>query len=63
MSIKFKKTKSKKSKILTIEMEIAISKYFGYRQNIIVPNISWGFMNHESDIFIVKKIVTPLKLK
>lgn len=57
MAIKGKKvnTTPKPKPITTIEMELAISRYFGYRQNIIVPNISWGFMNHEADIFIVKK--------
>lgn len=48
---------SKKKAILTtVEMEIAISKYFGIREHIIVPNISWGFRGmHECDLFIVKK--------
>ncbi len=37
-------------------MEIAISKYFGIREHIIVPNISWGFKRmHECDLFIIKK--------
>ncbi len=36
-------------------MEVAIAKLFGIRQNIIVPNISWGFRMHECDLFIVKK--------
>jgi hypothetical protein len=50
------KKPSKKPKALkTIEMEVAIAKYFGSRQNIVVPNISWGFMNHEADMFIIKK--------
>jgi hypothetical protein len=41
--------------IKTIEIEVAISKYFGVRQHIIVPNISWGFTTHECDLFIIKK--------
>jgi hypothetical protein len=42
--------------ITTIEMEEAISRYFGIRTNIIVPNISWGLPGmHECDVFIVKK--------
>jgi len=36
-------------------MELAIAKYFGYRQHIIVPNISWGFFNHECDLFLIRK--------
>ena len=37
------------------EIECAIAKYFGTRQNIIVPNISYGFDCHECDLFILKK--------
>ena len=38
----------------TIEMEIALMQYFGVRQNIIVPNISWSFLyNHEADLIIL----------
>jgi hypothetical protein len=44
-----------KKQITTIEMEVAIAKYFGIRQHIIVPNISWGFGMHECDLFIIKK--------
>ena len=36
-------------------MEVAIAKYFGYRTHIVVPNISWGFFNHECDLFFVRK--------
>lgn len=36
-------------------MELAIAKYFEIRQNVIVPNISWGFGMHECDLFILKK--------
>lgn len=37
-------------------MEVAISKMFGIRQHIIVPNISWGFDGmHECDLFLIKK--------
>ena len=38
----------------TIEMEVAIAKYFNPRQNIIVPNISWGFLSHEADLYIIR---------
>jgi hypothetical protein len=36
-------------------MEIALMKYFGVRQNLIVPNISWGLYIHECDLLVVKK--------
>lgn len=46
----------KEKPITTIEMEEAISRYFGIRTNIIVPNISWGLPGmHECDVFIVRR--------
>lgn len=46
-------------------MEVAIAKYFGVRQNIIVPNISWGFLSHEADMFIIKRsgLTTEVEIK
>ena len=38
------------NKITTLEMEVAIMHYFGVRQNIVVPNVSWAFFRHECDI-------------
>ena len=56
MIVNRKRKRVVKTKLITtIEMEVAIAAYFGFRQNIIVPNISWGFMNHEADMFIVRK--------
>ena len=42
-------------KITTLAMEIALSQYFNYRQNLIVPNISWGLDIHECDLLIMSK--------
>jgi hypothetical protein len=51
-----KKIVNAKDKISTIEMELAIAKFFDIRKHIIVPNISWGLGGmHECDIFIIKK--------
>jgi hypothetical protein len=41
----------------TLEMEIALSLHFNYRQNLIVPNVSWGMYLmgrplHECDLLI-----------
>lgn len=56
--------KTKNATISTTEVELAIAKYYGTRQHIIVPNISWGFSwndkwgwhsMHECDMFIIKK--------
>jgi len=45
----------KKPVISTPEMEVAIAKYFGIRTHIVVPNVSWGFFNHECDLFLIRK--------
>lgn len=36
----------------TLEIEVAVMKYFGIRQNLIVPNIHWGMLglNYECDL-------------
>jgi len=39
--------------IKTIDMEIALANYFGVRQNLIVPNVSWGMDSHECDLFVL----------
>lgn len=58
--------KPKVKPIKTIDIEVAIAKYYGVRKNIIVPNISWGFQwMHECDMFIVSKagIATEIEIK
>jgi len=50
-----KKSKPKDTVITTVEMELAITKLFNYRRYIIVPNLSWGFVSHECDMFLIKK--------
>lgn len=37
----------------TIDMEIALASFFDYRANLIVPNVSWGLINHECDLLIL----------
>jgi hypothetical protein len=50
------KPRKKIPTITTIEIECAIADKFGTRENIIVPNISWGLSGmHECDVFIVKR--------
>ena len=40
----------------TIEIEIAVMEHFGIRQNLIVPNISWGIAGlHECDILSLNR--------
>jgi len=50
-----KKNKPKREPMIsTPEMEVAIAKYFGVRKHITVPNVSWGFFNHECDLFLIR---------
>jgi len=52
--------------VKTIEMEIALMSYFGIRQNIIVPNISWSFLyNHEADLIVLtgSSYATEIEIK
>ena len=39
----------------TIEIEYACARYFGWREHIIVPNISWGMGLHECDLLVMTK--------
>ena len=54
MAVRRKPT-TKTPKVTTPEMEVAIAKYFGIRQHIVVPNVSWGFFTHECDLFLIRK--------
>lgn len=45
----------KKFDISTEEIELKIAYYFGVRQNLIVPNISWGLGIHECDLLCCTK--------
>jgi len=40
--------------ITTAEMEVAIANMYDIRKHIIVPNLSWGFFNHECDLFLIR---------
>jgi len=46
---------NKFDKITTLEIEKRLAGYFDYRQNVIVPNISWGVNLHECDLLIIRK--------
>lgn len=37
----------------TLDMEVAVSNYFSPRQNLIVPNVSWGMFRHEVDLCVL----------
>ena len=42
-------------KLTTPDMELAIVEYFDMLRNTIIPNVSWGFLNHEADLLIITK--------
>ena len=39
----------------TLDMELSLSRFFSYRKNLIVPNVSWGLGMHEVDLLVVSK--------
>lgn len=48
------------------EIELAVAQAFGIRNNIIVPNVSWGFFaTHEADLVIINKTgyMTEVEIK
>lgn len=53
------------AKLLTIDIEIAVAKYFGIRRHLIVPNVSWGLNLHECDMLIVTRMgyATEVEIK
>lgn len=48
-----KRIDTKLEKINCLEMEIAVSQFLNYRQNLIVPNVSWSFFQHELDLCVL----------
>jgi hypothetical protein len=49
-----------------LQVEIAVANLYNYRANIIVPNVSWGWLlRHEADIIVVNKnnYVTEVEIK
>lgn len=47
------------------EMQYAIANALGFRQNIIVPNVSWGAGLHECDLLVISKYnwATEIEIK
>ena len=42
-----------------------LAEYFGIRNNIIVPNVSWGMLDYEADLLVMNKTgyVTEIEIK
>jgi hypothetical protein len=47
--------KVKKPRPKTLDMEIAVVKYFGVRKTTIVPNLFWGMFHYELDLCVLSK--------
>jgi hypothetical protein len=46
------------------QIEIAVAKMFGYRQNLIIPNVSWGFFDgFEVDLLIVRPSLWAIEIE
>jgi hypothetical protein len=46
--------------------QVCCANLFGYRANLIVPNLSWGWgLNHEADLIVISKAgyVTEVEIK
>jgi hypothetical protein len=59
--------KTEKDRPLTcLDIEIAVARLFGYRENLIVPNVSWGLgFNHEIDVLVMTRagFLTEIEIK
>lgn len=53
----------KQYKITTLDIEVALMKYFNYRQNVIIPNVSWGLDLHECDLLVVRKSLNMVEIE
>ena len=52
--------------MLCLDIEIAVARFFGYRDNLIVPNITWGLgFTHELDVLVMSRAgyVTEVEIK
>jgi hypothetical protein len=44
-----------KTKLTSADIEYEVARWFGWRQNLIVPNVSWGLGLHECDLLVCSK--------
>lgn len=50
----------------SVDVEFAVAEFFGWRTNLIVPNVHWGFgMRYEADMLIITPAnwVTEVEIK
>ena len=60
-----KKTSGVCTKLTVKDIQALLAEYFGIRNNIIVPNVSWGMLEYEADLLIMNKTgyVTEIEIK
>jgi hypothetical protein len=48
-----------------VEFAIASSELFDLRRNLVIPNVSWGFLTHEADLLVMTKhgYLTEIEIK
>lgn len=55
------------TKLSVDQIQLALIKHdaFDIRRNIVVPNVSWGLLNHEADMIIMSKsgYLTEIEIK
>lgn len=47
---------SRVPKITAVDVEFAVAWHFGWRQNVVVPNVAWGLFkdDHEADLVVLR---------
>ena len=47
------------------DIQALLAEYWGIRNNIIVPNVSWGLLDYEADLLVMNKsgYVTEVEIK
>lgn len=59
------KTMAADTNLSVNQIEVGLAHYFNYRNNIIVPNVSWGLLPYEADLLVLNKsgYVTEVEIK
>ena len=60
-----KKKEKEKPKMTANEVELILAKHFNIRQVILVPNVSWGMLEYETDLLMLSKsnYATEIEIK
>lgn len=49
----------------TIDIEVEIAHFYKPNTNLVIPNVSWGFLRYEADLLIISKAgyLTEVEIK